>query len=85
MFLGFKRVQQDLTPIGMPKCALFNDALVILPFANLNGSASIPATISPSPTLVGVILHAQAANPDKGANPLGVAASNGLSIRIGNK
>ena len=85
MFIGFKRVQQDLTPIGMPKCALFNEALVILKFVNRNGSWSITAPIPNDKALVGAIVHAQAANPDKGANPLGLAASNGLSIRIGNK
>ena len=85
LFIGFKRVQTDLAFIGMPKCALFNDALVTLGFVNLNGSASFPGPIPTSSAVVGAQVFVQAANADKGANALGVAATPGLAIRIGNK
>ncbi|MHC4854044.1 MAG: PKD domain-containing protein, partial [Planctomycetota bacterium] len=85
MFIGVKRVQTDLAFIGMPNCALFNEALVTLGFVNINGTGSISGTIPSSSSFVGVQLFAQAANADKGANALGVAASQALAIRIGNK
>ncbi|MHC4512236.1 MAG: PKD domain-containing protein [Planctomycetota bacterium] len=85
MFIGLKRVQTDLAFIGMPKCFLFNDALVTLGFVNVNGSASLPGPIPTSSSVVGAQAFIQAANADKGANLLGVAATPGVAIRIGVK
>jgi hypothetical protein len=83
LFLGQKRAQQDLTPIGMPGCVLLNDALVVVGFANAKGSTWIPAAIPNNAGLIGTIVYAQAANSDKSANALGVAASNGIALRVG--
>ena len=85
LIIGLKSAQTDLTPNGMTDCALFNEALVTLAFVNESGSGSVSSRIPRYTALVGLQFFVQAANEDKGANPLGVAASSGLAIRIGNK
>lgn len=85
LLVGLKNTQTDLTANGMPDCALFNEALVTLGFVNDSGSGSVSSRIPKYTALVGLQFFVQSANEDKGANPLGVAASHGLAIRIGNK
>ncbi len=85
VFIGLMVTNTDLTAIGMPKCALFNEALLALPFSNVSGSASLGGSIPNNASLLGKQIFVQSANADTGANALGVAASPGLSLRIGNK
>lgn len=73
----------DLTPIGMPECSLYA-ALGSLQSFPLTGSPSSFSFVVPNaPTLVGVLLQAQAATITPGANALGVYASNGLELTLG--
>ena len=59
--------------------------LAALGFANVGGKASIPGPIPKSANLIGARLFLQAANGDAKANTRGLAASNPLALRIGNK
>ncbi len=85
LFIGFMTKQTDLAFIGMPKCFLFNEALVTLGFTNVSGAESLSGVIPNQTGLVGVQVFLQSANADAGSNPLGVATSPGLAARIGNK
>jgi len=86
LFIGMADpVGFDLTPIGMTDCLLSaNPILVTLPIANNAGSASIPVVIPNTPSFAGVYIGLQAANVDAGANALGVAATAGHAVRLGN-
>ena len=75
----------SLSGIGMPGC----DLLVNLSFSMIetasSGESKFLIPIPNEPSMIGKKLYSQAFVPDPGANTLGVVASNGLSIKIGQR
>jgi len=84
----------DLTGMGMVNadpvngptpCGLFTSPIVLtIGYPNAGGSFSLPVTIPNTPALVGASVALQSANVDVGANTLGVAATAGHAVRLGN-
>ena len=57
--------------------------LILGPFENVHTLAAFPVPLARDPALAGAALHVQGGTLDAGANALGVATSNGISIAIG--
>ena len=84
----------DLTGMGMVNadpvngptaCGLFTSPIVLtIGYPNVGGGFSLPVTIPNTPALVGASVALQSANVDVGANALGVAATAGHAVRLGN-
>jgi len=75
----------DLTALGMTDCLLSANPIIITQgITNAGGSTSMPVPIPNVPSFAGVFIGLQAANVDAGANALGVAATAGLAVRMGN-
>jgi hypothetical protein len=84
LFIGTTKQLVDLTPLGMPACFLHHDALVAVATVGINGTVTVPYTIPNNAGLIGTQLLLQAACTDPSVNSLGVTASNGVSLRVGN-
>ncbi|MEE2886274.1 MAG: PKD domain-containing protein [Planctomycetota bacterium] len=95
LFVGIANVGGiDLTGMGMVNadpvngptaCGLFTSPIVLtIGYPNAGGSFSLPVTIPNTPSLVGASVALQSANVDVGANALGVAATAGHAVRLGN-
>ena len=83
MLLGFGNPNQSLAAFGAPGCTQYSDAaafvLLPLPVSTPAFSFAIPA----NPGLINVNIFTQGGALVPGANPLGIAASNGLNGAIG--
>ncbi len=55
---------------------------MVVATADGDGTAPLPLPIEADPTLIGVTIRAQAVFPSP-CGPRGLAASNGLTIRVG--
>jgi hypothetical protein len=73
----------DLSTIGMPGCSLLVPADVVEFRAAQAGSAEWSLAIPNNPSFVGVPFRQQAFSFDLPSNPLGLVASNGLSLTPG--
>lgn len=80
--LGIKRLNVDLTPIGMPSCWLLQSSDVLLAFTVNNGTGSYTLTIPNTQQLIGQKLLAQAVIGDPSANRLGLLTTNGAEVQI---
>jgi len=76
----------DMGPFGMPGCSMFTfPTITVVGIPNSGGSTSIPVSIPNDPSLMFGIMGMQVFNVDAGASsPLGIAATAGHAIRIGN-
>ncbi|MCR9243758.1 MAG: hypothetical protein NXI31_01915 [bacterium] len=74
----------DLTQVGAPGCSLLVSANTTEPLVSDSlGHAAVTFAIPASSAIVGLVVYGQTAMWDAGANPLGVAMSGALRIRIG--
>jgi hypothetical protein len=73
----------DLAVYGAPGCFLRASLDAILVAAAANGSSTLNLPVPPTPILVGMQVHAQAAVPEPGANAAGVTTSSAVTARIG--
>jgi hypothetical protein len=74
----------DLTVIGMPGCSKYTDGSVTQIFLVGGSTASVVFNIPNVPAYVGIHVFAESATFSAGFNALGVIASNGLDLGIGN-
>jgi hypothetical protein len=74
----------DLTIIGMPGCFKYTDGSVSLLILVGGPSASVPFNIPNNPAFVGIHVFAESAMFSAGFNTLGVIASNGMDLGVGN-
>jgi hypothetical protein len=70
----------DLGSIGMPGCNRYVDLEVSRIFLVSAATGSVPQSIPNSPSFAGVQVHCQSATFSPGFDPLGVIASNGLTL-----
>jgi hypothetical protein len=75
----------DLTPIGMPGCSRYVSLDASVVFIPSGTTGTIQATVPNSPTLTGTHFYCQSATFTPGVNPLGMLASNGLDLLLGNR
>jgi hypothetical protein len=84
VFVGDSAQNLPLSSIGMPGCAALSSAnLASGAFAVSQNEGTWPLAIPSSPGLLGLLLHAQSVAFTE-ANLLGLLASDGLRIEIGN-
>ncbi|MEM7203997.1 MAG: VCBS repeat-containing protein [Planctomycetota bacterium] len=82
--LGVARASLSLQPVGAPGCELaLNPLAIMLTRTDFTGRASASLPIPADPTLVGGQLTAQWFVVDPVANPLGLAGSQGVAVRLG--
>lgn len=75
----------DLGFLGAPGCAQYlNPWATVISVVTTPGTFSIPFSIPPAASYVGLILSGQSAALLPGANALGLLTSNGLTMNIGN-
>jgi hypothetical protein len=74
----------DLSFLGMPGCFQYTDGSVSLLFVVGGPSATVPFNIPNNPAFVGIHVFAESATFSAGFNGLGVIASNGLDLGVGN-
>lgn len=89
VMVGLRQASLDLTSFGMPGCTAYVDFLtpgfstpVFLPV--LGPVATLSMNIPNSPNIIGLNVYTQALTLAPGFNPLGLIASNGLALGIGN-
>ncbi len=87
MMLGAWQPPLDLSPIGMPDCALLQTAAVVSGALSQSGPRTLEFAlpISAQPSLVGIQLALQALAYAPGANALQFVTSNGLDWRIADR
>lgn len=73
----------DLTPVGMPGCALLVAPDLLMPAPVQSGLAAWTLALPGVPSLLGASAFAQGFAVESGANPLGVVATNGLRLTLG--
>ncbi len=83
LFIGVKKTNITLNPLGMPGCALLTSPLFEPPKVVQSGRADWAFGIPLLPSLVGVQVYFQGFATDQPANWLGVTNSNGLNLTIG--
>jgi hypothetical protein len=72
----------DLAPFGAPGCRLLTSSdVLIVATAGAQGDASVPVPIPNDPSLAGVSLYVQWAQPGA-ANALGLAFSDGAALHV---
>ena len=83
LVLGFRKVSLPLDALGMPGClqAVSSDATLL--FAATPAVTQLPLALPNNLSLLGYSLHAQGAELAPGVNALGVATSNGVTLRLG--
>jgi hypothetical protein len=74
----------DLTAIGMPGCSKYTDGSVTQIFLVGGSTANVAFNIPNVPAYIGIHVFAESATFSAGFNALGVIASNGLDLGIGN-
>jgi hypothetical protein len=72
----------DLGSMGMPGCRQYVDLDVSRIFLVSSPNATVPQSIPNDPSFIGVQVHCQSATFSPGLDPLGVIASNGLTLRL---
>ncbi len=74
----------DLTVLGAPGCALLASPEILVPLqSDARGTTAIGLTLPNDPGLVGSSVFGQAFLLDPAANPLGLAWSNGMQVKVG--
>jgi hypothetical protein len=73
----------DLTSLGMPGCRQYTGLDVSRLFIPAAGQGTSPFVLPNVPAYSGLICYSQSAAFSASANPLGVLASNGLTLTIG--
>jgi hypothetical protein len=83
LLLGTGRADVDLAFLGMPGCRLLATPLFQFGLAlDANGDGRLPLPIPNDPTMRGLMLQAQQANLDAGANPNGVVTSDAQELGL---
>jgi hypothetical protein len=72
----------DLTSIGMAGCRQYVDLDVTRIWLVSGPTGSVPQSIPNDPSFIGVQVNCQSATFSPGFNPLGVIASNGLTLSV---
>ncbi|MGE3174602.1 MAG: hypothetical protein AB7O97_18365 [Planctomycetota bacterium] len=81
--LGFTPIPGlPLDSLGMPGCFLYQSLDMSFFLAAGPSSMVMPLTLPEDPFLIGAIVRAQSAVRDPMANPLGLSASNGISLQL---
>jgi hypothetical protein len=75
----------DLSPLGMPGCALRVNGTGILAVAVGGGRGAVPLRIPDDASLLGSRFYDQAIVVDPAANAAGATASHALEARIGGR
>ncbi|MFQ5504652.1 MAG: hypothetical protein ACE5F1_07645 [Planctomycetota bacterium] len=73
----------DLAAIGMPGCRQYGSLDVMVGVAITNSSFQLSAPVPNVRSLVGLHVYAQAMALSSGSNALGIVASNGVDLRLG--
>ena len=83
LVLGFQKLAIALDGLGMPGCfqGVSPDATMFVPA--MPGATTLPLSIPASRNFVGYALHVQGAELAPGLNALGIATSNGATLRLG--
>ncbi|MGE3173782.1 MAG: hypothetical protein AB7O97_14245 [Planctomycetota bacterium] len=83
--LGFTPVPGvPLDFLGMNGCSLYQTLDLTFFLATANGAMVLPLVLPADPFLLGGTVYAQSAVRDPIANPFGLAASNGVTLHLGN-
>ncbi len=84
MWLGFQRLDRELTAIGAPGCTLLCTIEIDFGVAWSNGStAAVSIPVPNDPALAGGHVFVQAVHADPGANAVGVVLSDALNLAVG--
>ena len=83
LILGFQKITVPLSGLGMSGCVQQVSADAALFFASVGATTAMPLALPTTRNFLGFILHLQGAELAPLANAIGIATSNGLSLRLG--